>query len=154
MSSIPRARLAETISSLDTVLARYTAMSVNLTGVSYGGFDAMNIVSSLAIAPTPPLLALHREVCDALAGLRTAPTKPEQFADAAAVEENSRRYVEQFLAEHAYERFDPHITVGFGRLQRQPTVGSFIADRVAICQLGPYCTCRKVLYQADLAPAS
>ena len=152
MASMSTAQLAEAMSQLDALLAHHTALPLTVTGVSYGGFDAKHTVSSLALAPAPALLQLHREICDTLAGLRALQTTPEQFADADEVDANSRQYVHEFLNEHAYEAFDPHITVGFGRLQRHPTVGDFTAARVAVCQLGPYCTCRRILHQFDLAP--
>ncbi len=46
--------------------------------------------------------------------------------------------------------FEPHITVGFGTTGHfQPPI-SFSASEIALCQLGNYCTCRKVILTSEL----
>jgi 2'-5' RNA ligase len=46
--------------------------------------------------------------------------------------------------------FDPHITVGFGETSKFKFPVKFTSSRIAVCQLGNYNTCRKVLLYADL----
>jgi len=44
----------------------------------------------------------------------------------------------------SFEKFRPHITLGFGAAEYGKV--NFVADMVAVCHLGNYCTCRKILY--------
>lgn len=54
-------------------------------------------------------------------------------------------YVKTFASTSAFENYLPHITVGFGEAEIDFTPFDFTADTIALCQLGNYCTCRKVL---------
>lgn len=47
--------------------------------------------------------------------------------------------------------FFPHITLGVGEYKKQlERPIPFTADRIALCQLGNYCTCRKILAEEKL----
>lgn len=46
--------------------------------------------------------------------------------------------------------FNPHITVGFGETDKFKFPVSFTASTLALCQLGNYCTCRRVLFSTTL----
>jgi hypothetical protein len=46
--------------------------------------------------------------------------------------------------------FDPHITVGFGETDKFRMPVDFTASALALCHLGNYNTCRKVIFSFDL----
>lgn len=46
--------------------------------------------------------------------------------------------------------FDPHISIGFGDIESSDFPIDFMSTRLAIYQLGNYCTCRKELMSFDL----
>jgi hypothetical protein len=46
--------------------------------------------------------------------------------------------------------FHPHMTVGFGETDRFALPMDFTSSTMALCQLGNYCTCRKVFAVFDL----
>jgi len=46
--------------------------------------------------------------------------------------------------------FDPHITVGMGETDKFQMPIHFSASEIALCQLGNYCTCRKVILSSEL----
>lgn len=54
----------------------------------------------------------------------------------------------------AGEKFNPHVTIGFGRLSQSdiPTE-PFSADNLSLYQLGNYCTCRQLISQHRLNSA-
>lgn len=47
--------------------------------------------------------------------------------------------------------FHPHITVGFGETNKFQLPINFTTSKIALCQLGNYCTCRKVIISSDLS---
>jgi hypothetical protein len=46
--------------------------------------------------------------------------------------------------------FHPHITVGFGETCKFQLPIDFTASKIALCHLGNYCTCRKVILSSEL----
>lgn len=46
--------------------------------------------------------------------------------------------------------FNPHITVGTGKTDKYKKSFRFSSSKIAIFQLGNYCTCKKFIYSTDL----
>ncbi|MFH1509429.1 MAG: hypothetical protein ABIE68_04660 [bacterium] len=60
-------------------------------------------------------------------------------------------WVNSYLNESSYENYNPHITLGIGDLKDELSYPiEFTATRLALCHLGNYCTCRKILYEKEL----
>lgn len=126
---------------IETVLRGRSALTLAVTGA--GRTDETVV---LLVERTPALLELHTELMDACASLEepngdeTAfydPDEPPRDRDVA--------WVRHFRTEAAYGRFWPHITVGHGDPPAGVAPFTFTADRVALCHLGRFCTCRVVL---------
>ena len=60
-------------------------------------------------------------------------------------------YIAGFLTKSSFENYVPHITVGVGEADME--MGSFEFDcrELALCHLGNYCTCRKIILSHHLA---
>jgi 2'-5' RNA ligase len=98
----------------------------------------------LGIEPALPLLALHRRLMDALAEFeRGKGGRPAAFVDADARPADVR-WVNNYRARAAFDSYRPHITLGHGDAPKVDPV-RFEAVEVAACQLGRFCTCRRVL---------
>lgn len=61
-------------------------------------------------------------------------------------------WVNKFLKEFSLENFNPHITLKTSQAEYNNLPIKFTTTRLAICQLGNYCTCRKILYETSLQP--
>ena len=59
-------------------------------------------------------------------------------------------WVRQFRTQAAYGRFDPHVTLGVGPLRQLDPLPAADTVRVALCHLGRFCTCRRVLAEWSL----
>jgi len=46
--------------------------------------------------------------------------------------------------------FNPHITVGIGKTDKLDRIINFSSSRIAIFQLGNYCTCKKLIHSTNL----
>jgi len=64
--------------------------------------------------------------------------------------ESSVAHVGKFIKEDAFENYDPHLTLGIGDIKTEKVIGPFTAKRLAICHLGNFCTCRKILFETEL----
>ncbi len=51
----------------------------------------------------------------------------------------------------SFEEFYPHITLGISKLENRDLNIDFVASKIVVCQLGNYCTCRKVIISSDLS---
>lgn len=134
---------------IDTVVRQRGALALTVTGADTRGETVL-----LLIEPTPPLVALHEELMDACASLEEpdgdedafyAPDEPARPGDVA--------WVRQFRTEAAYGRFVPHITVGHGDAPSDIEPFTFTTDRLALCHLGRFCTCRVLLREWRLGSA-
>lgn len=69
-------------------------------------------------------------------------------ANGETVIEKVFEYTSEFKDKHSREKYWPHITLGAGekppRLIRSLPM-RFRADKIILCQLGNFCTCRKIL---------
>lgn len=106
------------------------------------------------IKTTPnPIVELHRS-CLALTEGMEIPELPlsayVQSDDLSAEHTQWTTSFRQSVNTHGYH---PHITLNVGNLQREMEM-AIICDRIAICQLGNYCTCRKVLMEQALQTKS
>jgi len=51
----------------------------------------------------------------------------------------------------SFESFYPHITLGISKLENRKLNIDFVVSKLAVCHLGNYCTCRKVIISSDLS---
>ncbi len=51
----------------------------------------------------------------------------------------------------SFEKFYPHITLGISKVEDKEVKIEFTASKLAVCHLGNYCTCRKVIISSDLS---
>jgi 2'-5' RNA ligase len=58
--------------------------------------------------------------------------------------------VEGYRQQSSFERFFPHITIGFGRAEGGAFPRRFKVPQLALCHLGNNCTCRQILATVPL----
>ncbi|MBU4369808.1 2'-5' RNA ligase family protein [Patescibacteria group bacterium] len=59
-------------------------------------------------------------------------------------------WINNYREKFSFENFHPHITLGISKLSDKELNINFVASKVAICHLGNYCTCRKILHSIIL----
>jgi hypothetical protein len=108
-------------------------------------------VATLEFSFSPQLSELHRAVRERIYPFCAYQVSKEMFFDPDHVEETALNWVTYFPKNHSHpEKFTGHITLGVGDLPGLDFPGPFCASRLALCHLGSYCTCRKVLCAAEL----
>jgi hypothetical protein len=109
------------------------------------------VVTSVELARTPALKSLHEAVMGTMASYPGRDAAPEMFVDPRAVPPSTLQWVNEYASGASFDRFWPHITLGMGALPtdaRLPAASR--ASYLALCQLGPHCTCRRVLAETAL----
>ena len=112
--------------------------------------------SSLTVTPSPILDTLHRRLMDQLAIFDVGLGDERAFINTDATPTDAARlrditWVSQFRTEAAYDAFAPHVTLGVGTIKTTIPKTTFTASVIALCILGRFCTCQKVLASWELS---
>ena len=112
--------------------------------------------SSLTVTPSPVLDTLHRRLMDQLAIFDVGLGDERAFINTDATPTDAARlrditWVSQFRTEAAYDAFAPHVTLGVGAIKTTIPKTTFTASVIALCILGRFCTCQKVLASWELS---
>ena len=112
--------------------------------------------SSLTVTPSPVLDTLHRRLMDQLAIFDVGLGDERAFINTDATPTDAARlrditWVSQFRTDAAYDAFAPHVTLGVGAIKTTIPKTTFTASVIALCILGRFCTCQKVLASWELS---
>ncbi|MCH7977567.1 MAG: hypothetical protein IH935_01155 [Acidobacteria bacterium] len=154
---------------LGKIAQRFPKLDLTATAVRAVTSPAGRTVSSIEIERTAGLQRLHEAVMSKLSPHFSYTVSPEMFfvfladgvadetadatADATAnttIDKAAISWVENFPAQSSFTRFSPHITAGFGQTDYRLGPMRFRPASLALCQLGNFCTCRRILAAADL----
>lgn len=104
------------------------------------------------VANTPELQKLHEELLKELRPCLSYDATAVDFFNPAGAEilEPTPRWVNDYFKKSSLENFNPHITLGQGQLEIKDFPIRFTSDNLALCHLGNYCTCGKVLISKKL----
>lgn len=146
---VPAADLPLVTADIGAVLAATARLT--LTGERLG---SSGFTTSFVLATTRPLTALHVRLMDRLAPFDMAAGGPDAFfAGDEPPRQRDVEWVTRFRTAAAYASFEPHVTLGAGSLDSPAPALEFEAVEVALCRLGRFCTCRRVLASWTLAEA-
>ncbi len=138
---VERARLEELFLELDRILRHEPAIRLRVAGASV---DHGTI--SFAIERTPDLQRLHEQIMDILEPFESPEGGASAFrADGETIRPQDVAWVRDYRDEAAYAHYRPHVTIGQGRHAPEVPPIDAHGERVAVCQLGRFCTCRAVL---------
>lgn len=128
---------------LDYIAAAFVPLHLS------GKLSSSNDVTYFQIEKTADLQNLHETIMKQFEKIVSYDTKLEDYDDA-EVRQKTIDYVRNFRTLAAYENFDPHITLGLGILPSTIKKTSFVAQRLAVCHLGNFNTCKRVLFEVSL----
>jgi hypothetical protein len=98
----------------------------------------------MAVDRAEALVILHERLMEALRGLERPDGGPAAFfGDDARLRDVI--WVAGYRLKSSFHHFEPHITLGHAPEPPAIEPFEFQADTVALCHLGRYCTCRRVL---------
>jgi 2'-5' RNA ligase len=132
--------------SLDALLARLDSVLCDRAPlhlrVTSGGKGSNSVW--ISIERLPALVSLHEQLLQAAETFEVTTGDPSAFFGNDA-RDRDLRWVRDFRRESSFDRFTPHITLGHA--SRPPVVDpiDFVATTIALCHLGRFCTCRRVI---------
>jgi 2'-5' RNA ligase len=107
-------------------------------------------VSVLKIENTDRLRSLHERVMSSMKPYFSYDITADMVFGNETVSKSTLLWIKNYPAESGYEKFFPHITLGYGETILENLPIDFTVSKIALCHLGNHCTCRKVLASAEL----
>jgi 2'-5' RNA ligase len=128
---------------LQEIADEFSALALTIPSIDpRGGFS---------IEKNEQLQELHEKIMRELEPLLTHDATTEMFFSPPPVEEKSLKWVNKYHTDNSTENFWPHITITADDTDLQLDAPiPFTASRLALCHLGNYCMCRKILWETKL----
>lgn len=107
-------------------------------------------VSVFELEKTKELQSFHEKVMKRVAPFFSYDVTDDMIYGDEEVAETTLLWIKNYADKAAFANFLPHITIGYGQVQKKPAPIAFTAAKLALCHLGNHCTCRTVLISIDL----
>ncbi|MHC4116099.1 MAG: hypothetical protein ACYSWO_01195 [Planctomycetota bacterium] len=114
-------------------------------GINVGTNAVGEKVSVLELERTAALQSLHEELMRRLSPHFSHDVTAEMLFSPPPVCESTLLWIRDYPEKSSFERFFPHITLGYGQLDDFSFAPGFTASTLALCHLGNHCTCRRIL---------
>jgi len=142
------------IDEIDTILRTIAEESslgqLSAVGIHIETNRAGEKVSVIEIEKTEALQSLHEEVMHRLAPYFSYDVKADMVLSSSETGESTLDWIKNYPEKSSFEKFFPHITIGYGKINNFSFPIIFSASKLALCQLGNHCTCRKILSSTNL----
>lgn len=151
MGCIEESEIPEIKNQLDEIASEFSPFHLHTTDLVAENTPAGKKVSVLQIKNQEDLQRLHETVMKKLWKYLSYDVEMSMLFNPPEVNKETLYWIRNYA--NNYEDpslFDPHITVGLGKTGHFQTPISFSASEIALCQLGNYCTCRKVILTSEL----
>lgn len=144
MAGIQEEDINEITTSLQSALLS-TAYTIQVTGLISKMNPREQVEYSLAIEKNDKLQKLHQIAIEILNKYHNFNITHHSFVTPPQIQAPTIQWVQKYAETSAFEKFNPHITVGFGHLSEKIGPFQFTSSTIALFQLGDYCTCKKLL---------
>lgn len=134
---------------LNEITEQFTLFKLTADNYRSPMTPAGNIISEFTVEKTNDLYNLHALIMEKLKKFLTYDASVEMVFSPPKVEEITLHWIKKYLQNSSFEKYKPHITLGYGQIENVITPIAFTSSTLALCHLGNYCTCRKILYSTQ-----
>lgn len=135
---VPAEAIDAYLAAVDRVLRGHPPLHLRVTGAGRGSNSVW-----MSIARTPQLVGLHERLMYATRPFETPAGDASSFRGGEA-RERDVTWVREFRRNSSFDRFTPHVTLGHASEPPAVEPLDFVATEIAACDLGRFCTCRRV----------
>jgi len=132
-------------SAKETSLGQLTAVGIHIETNK-----ADEKVSVLEIEKTEALQSLHERITKKLSPYFSYNVKADMVLSSSETGESTLDWIKNYPEKSSFEKFSPHITIGYGEINNFSFPIIFAVSKLALCHLGNHCTCRKILASTNL----
>jgi len=136
--------------TLETIAEQCALGDLKAVGIKTSTNSVGEKVSVLEIEKTRELQMLHETVMEKLEPYFTYDVTADMLFSPPEVESSTLLWIKNYRQNSSFGNFFPHITVGFGQINKPEYPVEFAASKLVLCHLGNHCTCRKILASTQL----
>ncbi len=143
MGTIEEKSLPKIKETIDKIASSFPKLSLTINEINeeHTTFD---------IEKTEILQKLHETVMEKLEPYLSYNATTSMCFSPPHVVEKTLFWINNYREDSSFGKFHPHITLGTSKLNKTELDINFTASILAICHLGNYCTCRRVLHSVKL----
>ena len=135
---------------LQSIAKENSPGDLRIRGVRSSENSAGEKVSVFEVEKTEELQSLHETVMEKLLPHFSYDVTADMIYGDEEVAETTLQWIRNYREKSSFEKFFPHITIGYGELDSFPYSADFAVSRLTLCHLGNHCTCREILASAEL----
>jgi len=150
MGVISQEDIFKIVKILERISLQFKIFNLEADEYTFPSIPSGEIVSNFSVKKTDELQSLHEIIIKEIKTFFSYDITVDMMYSPPKVEELSLYWIKNFLKNSSYDKFRPHITIGFGKEKNIDTPIKFSAPALALCHLGNYCTCRKILHLIKL----
>lgn len=149
---VDRSALRQLMETLTSPIKNSAPLRLRTVGIASKELTPGHYFHTLNVRPTKTLRAFHHRILKALRPFARRNGTSRAFVrdPRESISPLSIRWTQNFLPKHSGRHFRAHITLGIGSRPRLQKQFHFAANRLALCQLGNFNSCRKVLAEWKL----
>ena len=150
MGCIDERDIADIEKILQVIAKQCSLRQLSVIGIHTETNSAGEKVSVLQIEKTEALQLLHEEVMQKLAPYFSYDVRADMILSPLGASESTLHWIKNYPVKSSFEKFFPHITIGYGQINKFSFPSKFAVSKLAFCHLGNHCTCRKILASVEL----
>jgi len=150
MGCIDERDIADIEKVLQTIAKQNSLGRLSVIGIHSSENFAGEQVSVLQIEKTEALQSLHEEVLWRLEPYFNYDVTVDMVLSPPMASESTLAWIKDYPEKSSFEKFSPHITIGYGEINDYSFPIEFSVSKLALCHLGNHCTCRRILASAEL----
>ncbi len=150
MGCIDEKDIADIGKILQIIAEKRSLGRLSSIGIDTGTNSVGEKVSVFQLERTETLQSLHEEVMQTLAPYFSYDVTADMVLSPPMPGESTLLWIKNYAENSSFEKFFPHITVGYGQINDFSSPIKFPVSKLALCHLGNHCTCRKILASTEL----
>ncbi len=138
---------------LDRIAKEFISMNLVAEALESEVIPNGKVFSGIKIKNIKELQVLHEKTMQGFWNFLSYEVESSMISNPAEIEDITLHWIEGYKKKYDNPSlFHPHITIGHGETNKFNFPINFKASKIAVCHLGNYCTCRKVIISSDLQP--
>ena len=135
---------------LRDIADNYTYFELEGINIKEKKFNNKRILSCLTIKKNKEIQDFHETILKTMDPFISHESSGDMLVDSKNIDDVTLKWIDNYYEDRAYDKFYPHITIGFGKIKEIKLPIKFICPRLAICHLGNYCVCDKIIFDMYL----
>jgi 2'-5' RNA ligase len=150
MGCLEETDVASTEKVLREIAQETSLPDLKVVGIRTSENSKGETVSVFEVEKTRELQSLHEKVIDRLTLYLSSEVTEDMIYGNEEVAGSTLLWIENYCQKSSFEKFFPHITIGYGQIENHSPPETFAVSKLALCHLGNHCTCRKILLAIGL----